>query len=71
MATEAVYVELLGESVDVWRRVEAQVLIDERFRLPDQAPNGEAWRFPAGSIVRCESKLLWGGQALVAVELVS
>lgn len=70
MATQTVYVELLGEGVDVWRPVEAEAETDDIFRLPHPAPEGEAWRFPPGSRVRCESRQLSDRQALVATELV-
>lgn len=70
VATQTIYVELLDEGVDVWRPVEATVEADGTFRLPDQAPMDEAWRFPPGSFVRCQQKLLSDGEALVASELV-
>jgi hypothetical protein len=70
MVTQTIYVELLDEGVDVWRPVEATVEADGAFRLPDHAPRDEAWRFPPGSVVRCERKLLSDGDQLVASELV-
>jgi hypothetical protein len=68
--TQTIYVELLGEGVDVWRPVEATIEADGTFRLPDQAPTDEAWRFPPGSVVWCQRKMLSGGEALVASRLV-
>jgi hypothetical protein len=70
MATQTVYVELLDESVDVWRPVQAELESDHVFRLPHAAPAGETWRFPPGSRVRCELRNLSDGQHLVAAELL-
>jgi hypothetical protein len=70
VATQTIYVELLDEDVDVWRPVEATIEADDTFRLPDQAPSDEAWRFPPGSVVRCQRKLLSDGETLVTSELV-
>lgn len=70
MATESIYLERIGEGVDVWRPLEATAEADGTLRLPDQAPNGEAWRFAPGSLVRCEPRPLSNGEALVAFELV-
>jgi hypothetical protein len=70
VATQTIYVELLDEGVDVWRPVEATVEANATFRLPDQASGDEAWRFPPGSLVRCQRTLLSDGERLVASELV-
>jgi hypothetical protein len=70
VATQTIYVELLDEGVDVWRPVEATAGGDDTFRLPDEAPEGELWRFPPGSVVRCQQKLLSDGERLVACEQV-
>lgn len=67
---QTVYVELMDEGVDVWRPVEATVEADGTFRLPDEAPDDEVWRFAPGSVVRCEPRALSEGEALVAVELL-
>jgi hypothetical protein len=55
MTTRTVYVELLGEGVDVWRPVEA-------------IADGEAFVLPPGSRVRCE---LSDGEALVVAEIAT
>jgi hypothetical protein len=65
-----IYIALIDEGVDVWRPVEAREDIDGTFRLPDQAPAGELWQFPPGSIVRCERQLA-DGEVLVAAEIVA
>lgn len=67
MTTRTVYVELLGEDVDVWRPVEA-IEDGEAFVLPPTSPEGERWRFRPGSRVRRE---LSDGQALVAAEIAT
>ena len=66
---QTVYIELLGEGVDVWRPLQAEPESPAIFRLPPTAPSGETWRFPPGSRVLCETRQLSGGPALVAVEL--
>jgi len=53
MTTRPVYVELLGEDVDVWRPVEA-IEDGEAFVLSPTSPEGERWRFRPGSRVRRE-----------------
>jgi hypothetical protein len=70
---ETIYVELLGEGVAVWRPVEAERLEDGAYRILSQPPDRtEAWKFPAGSVVRCEEKTFSGGlKGLVARERVS
>jgi hypothetical protein len=70
IATQTVYVELVDEGVDMWRPVEAIPEGDDTFRLPNQAPDGEEWRFPPGSIVRCELRAFAHGEALTAIEKV-
>jgi hypothetical protein len=56
-----VHVELLDEGVEVWRPVAAVKVGEGTYRLEDQAPGGERWAFPPGSIVRCEERLLTEG----------
>jgi hypothetical protein len=68
LATRTIYVELPDEGVG-WRPVEATAEADGTFRLSDEAPDDEAWRFAPGSAVRCEPRALSEGEALVAVEL--
>jgi hypothetical protein len=43
VAVRTVYVELLGEGVEVWRPVEAEAESDDIVRLPDTAPSDEHW----------------------------
>jgi hypothetical protein len=72
VATETVYVpEFLDEGVEVWAPVEATVEAGGVFRLPDQTHGNEASRFPPGSRVRCDLRLLASHcEALVACESV-
>jgi hypothetical protein len=69
-AITTVYVLLPDEVVEVWRPVHA-VRSGDAFRLlastPDGAQDGERWEFPPGSLVRCETRPLSEGPALVAV----
>ncbi|MBJ7330667.1 MAG: hypothetical protein JHC95_12280 [Solirubrobacteraceae bacterium] len=69
--TAEVYVELLEESVEVFRPVDAAPQGNDIYVLPSDAPPGEAWRFPPGSRVRCELRPLEGRPRLVAIEVVA
>src|SRR5213593_1162887 len=68
-----IHVALLGEGVDVWRPVQARPLGGNQFRIVgvDADVSDETWQFPAGAIVRCESKELSGKLELTAVDRVS
>jgi hypothetical protein len=65
-----IYVQLLGEDVDVWRPVTAAHEADGTYRLPDEQPDTETWAFPPGSRVRCERRTIDGASELVAFSLV-
>ena len=66
-----VYVHLLDESVEVWRPVQTEHVIDSAYRILDQRiPPDESWEFVVGDVVRCESQVLDGDAVLVAVEKV-
>jgi len=69
MAEQTIYIELLDEGIDVWRPVQSKEQPDGTFKLPDHAPDGEKWRFPPASRVRCQRQDLADGPALVATEL--
>ncbi|MDP9222373.1 MAG: hypothetical protein M3P18_00675 [Actinomycetota bacterium] len=66
-----IYVELLNEGVTVFRPVEAMPEGDGSYRLPNEAPTDEHWRFEPGSRVICESQdIEHGGELqLVATRL--
>jgi hypothetical protein len=69
-APTTVYVELLGEAVDVWRPVAAIQVAPGRFLLKGPVPELEQWAFQPGSIVECETRNLSEGPALVAARAV-
>ena len=64
-----IYVELMGEAVDVWSPVAATPEGAGIYRLTGTQPEDEKWAFPPGSRVRCEPRPLSGGSELVAVAL--
>ena len=66
-----VYVQLLGEGVNVWRPVEANPVGHDLYRLVDRPPDEEEWAFEAGDVVRCRTQRLTGGDVLVAFEKAS
>jgi hypothetical protein len=65
-AEGVIYVQLLDEGVDAWRPVDAINEGGGVYRLPDAAPPDEAWAFPPGSRVRCETRRLSGDLVQVA-----
>ena len=67
--TVVVYVELLGEGVEVWRPVQAVDEGEGVYRLTGKLPAGEAWAFPPHSRVRVEARPLSGGLERVACGL--
>jgi hypothetical protein len=71
--TETIYVGLLDEGVEVWRPVLAVRRAEGLFEIvsKNDSPETEAWEFPSGSLVRCETKELYDGPCLVAIELQS
>jgi len=73
MKTETIYIELMDEGVEVWRPVTAERRQDGLFRILSEPPDEtEAWKFPQGSVVRCEEKTFSGGKkGLVARARIS
>jgi hypothetical protein len=67
-----IFVAVLEEGADVWRPVQARPLSEAGvFRIIGVAADvaDEVWQFPAGAIVRCESKRFSGGETgMVAIE---
>jgi hypothetical protein len=63
---ETIHIALRDEAVDVWRPVEAEREGD-LYRILGPIPDGEAWEFEPGSLVRCETRELADGPALVAI----
>jgi hypothetical protein len=69
-----IFVRLLDEGTEVWRPVHAEEVGPLTFHFDDQVPSEELWEFPAGSIVRCENRVLSSSgpaRVLVAVEIVT
>ena len=67
-----VFVALLGEGVDVWRRVPATKLTESEYVLlqpDDYDAADETWQFLPGSIVICEPRDTADGVILAAVRL--
>jgi hypothetical protein len=65
-----IYIQLLGEDIDVWRPVTAAREANDTYRLLDQQPDTETWAFPPGSRVRCERRTISEASELVACSLV-
>lgn len=65
---ETIYIYLLEEGTDVWRPCKAEHLGGERYRILDEAPEGEVWEFKNGTVVKCRMRELLDGAALVAME---
>lgn len=63
-----IYVSLLGEGLNVLRSVQAEHLGRDFYKIVDIMPEGEAWQFQPGQVVRCKKKTLSSGKALVAME---
>lgn len=66
-----IYVQLIGEAVDVWRPVLAEVVGDRTFRIVGEnpSPETETWAFVTGETVRCQERRFTDGSVgLVPVE---
>ncbi len=63
-----VYVNLMGEGLNVMRSVRAEHLGRNFYKIVEPMPEGETWEYAPGQVVRCEKKKLSTGKALVAVE---
>jgi hypothetical protein len=70
---ETIHVYLPEEAVDCWFPVQAERVVDDVFRILDEAPADPVWEFGKGDLVRCRvQKLVEGGvrvhEGLVAFE---
>ena len=68
-----IYVQLLNESTEVWRPVEAMKLGKNLFKIisPNPEPDIEKWQFNKGDQVLCENKVFSDGKnGLVAKKKV-
>jgi hypothetical protein len=66
-----IYVQLLGEAVDVWRPVQAEPVGDDTFRVDSTCPPDERWAVEptVGDTVRCQQRTLSGGLAWVIMSI--
>jgi hypothetical protein len=63
-----VYLNLVGTGIACLRSVKAEHLGKDFYRITEEVPQGEAWEFPTGAVVRCRKKTLSSGKAMVAYE---
>jgi len=63
-----IFVNLVGEGLNVLRRVRAEHLGRDFYRIIDTMPETENWQFQPGQIVRCRKTKLSSGKSLVAFE---
>jgi hypothetical protein len=63
-----IFVNLVGEGLNVLRRVRAEHLGRDFYRIIDTMPENENWQFQPGQIVRCRKTKLSSGKSLVAFE---
>ncbi len=63
-----IYVNLVGEGLNVLRSVSAEHLGRDFYRIVDNMPEGETWAFQPGQVVRCRKQKLSSGKAMVAYE---
>lgn len=63
-----IYVNLLGEGMNMLRSVKAESLGRDFYHIIDVMPENERWEFKPGQVVRCQKRNLSSGKALVAVE---
>lgn len=58
-----------NEAEDSWTTVVVRDLYDGRYRVRGPMPPDECWRYPPGSIVRCETVIEDGAEYVVASSL--
>ena len=63
-----IYLNLVGEGLNVLRTVRAENLGRDYYRIADVMPEGEQWEFSPGMVVRCRKKNLSNGKHMVAYE---
>ena len=62
------YMRLVDEGVDVWRPIETEPLPNAEYRILGPVPDGEAWEFQPGAIVRGQQRKVSSGvEGIVAV----
>lgn len=60
---------LENEAEESWTMVVVQDLHDGRYRVRGPMPAGECWRYPPGSIVRCDTVIEDGAEYVMACSL--
>ncbi len=63
-----IYLNLVGEGLNVLRTVRAENLGRDYYRIADIMPEGEQWEFTPGQVVKCRKKSLSNGKHMVAYE---
>jgi hypothetical protein len=63
-----IYLNLVGTGIACLRSVKAEHLGRDFYRITEEIPQGEAWEFQTGQIVRCRKKMLSSGKAMVAYQ---
>jgi hypothetical protein len=63
-----IYVNLVGEGLNVLRSVRAEHMGRDFYRIVEEMPAGESWEYQPGQVVRCKKKSLSTGKHLVAME---
>lgn len=63
-----IYVSLVGEGLNLMRTVRAEHVGRDFYKIVEAMPEGEAWEFGPGQVVRCKKRNLSTGKGLVAVE---
>jgi hypothetical protein len=64
----SIYINLLGEGMNVLRAVRAEHLGRDFYIIVEEMPPGETWEYLPGQVVRCRKKNLSSGKGLVAYE---
>ena len=66
-----IMVPLVGENVEAWRPVEAEVLPGEQYLIVSRNSGGdEGLAFHVGQIVRCEARVIDGERCLFAIATI-
>lgn len=71
--TRTIYIPLLCEGTRVSRPTQGIHVVEDQYTVlatPDYDPEDEVWKFPPGSLVKCELETHQGEKHLVAKELV-
>ncbi len=64
----SIYVNMVGEGMNVLRSVRAEHLGRDFYIIVDEMPADENWEYVPGQVVRCKKKNLSNGKGMVAYE---